>query len=115
MRARTLVARSLLHFRAVHCAVALGVGVGTAVLAGALVVGSSVRGSLRSLTLDRLGAIDFAAVGERYFLEEASGAFEHPFRAAAAVLVRASAEHAETGSRASPVRIHRVDHALWQL
>ncbi len=114
MRARTLVARSLLHFRAVHCAVALGVGVGTAVLAGALIVGSSVRGSLRSLTLDRLGAIDFAAVGERYFREEASEAFEHPLRAATAVLVRASAEHAGTGSRASRVRIHGVDDAFWQ-
>ena len=48
------MARSLLHYRAVNSAVALGVGVGTAVLAGALIVGSSVRGSLRDLTLDRL-------------------------------------------------------------
>ena len=113
MTPRRLLARSLLHFRALHCAVALGVGVGTAVLAGALIVGSSVRESLRNLTLDRLGSIDFAAVGERYFRDssaEAFGAFE---QAASAVLIRGSAEHASSNARASKVRIHGVDKGFW--
>ena len=114
MTPRDLAVRSLLHFRAVHSAVALGVAVGTAVLAGALIVGSSVRGSLRDITLDRLGAIDFATVGERYFREEVSGAFDGPQRAASAVLVRAGAEHAATGSRASKVQVHGVDARFWE-
>lgn len=113
MTRRRLLARSLLHFRALHVAVALGVGVGTAVLAGALIVGSSVRESLRGLTLDRLGEIDFAAVGERYFRETATEAFADTGQAAAAVLVRGSAEHAESGARASKVRIHGVDAEFW--
>ena len=113
MTRRRLLARSLLHFRALHAAVALGVGVGTAVLAGALIVGSSVRESLRSLTLDRLGEIDFAAVGERYFRESATEAFADAVDAASAVLVRGSAEHAESGARASKVRIHGVDTEFW--
>ena len=113
MTRRRLLARSLLHFRALHAAVALGVGVGTAVLAGALIVGSSVRESLRGLTLDRLGEIDFAAVGERYFRETATDAFAGTGRAASAVLVRGSAEHAESGARASKVRIHGVDAEFW--
>ena len=41
---------------------ALGVAVATAVLTGALLVGDSVRGSLRDLTLQRLGRIDSALV-----------------------------------------------------
>ena len=113
MTSRRLLARSLLHFRALHSAVALGVGVGTAVLAGALIVGSSVRESLRELTLDRLGAIDFAAVGERYFLESATEAFGDTAQAASAVLIRGSAQHAESNARASKVRIHGVDAGFW--
>ena len=113
MTPRRLLARSLVHFRALHGAVALGVGVGTAVLAGALIVGSSVRESLRNLTLDRLGAIDFAAVGERYFRETATEAFEASAQAASAVLIRGSAEHAGSGARASKVRIHGVDSTFW--
>ena len=80
---------------------------------GALIVGSSVRESLRGLTLDRLGEIDFAAVGERYFRETATEAFSDTARAASAVLVRGSAEHAESSARASKVRIHGVDADFW--
>ena len=113
MSPTSLLARSLLYYRAVHCAVALGVGVGAAVLAGALIVGSSVRGSLRDLTLDRLGAIDFAVVGDRYFRETVRDASHWSGRAASGVLIRGSAEHGESGARAGKVRIHGVDGAFW--
>ena len=52
------ISASLRHYRRIHIAVALGVAVATAVLTGALLVGDSVRGSLRDLTLQRLGNID---------------------------------------------------------
>ena len=58
MNSSRLVWRSLVHHLRMHGAVALGVAAATAVLTGALLVGDSVRGSLRSLTLDRLGRID---------------------------------------------------------
>lgn len=57
------------HFR-IHAAVALGVLVATAVLTGALLVGDSMRGSLRHLTLDRLGRIDELLVVDRFFRAE---------------------------------------------
>ena len=50
-----------------HVAVGLGVAVATAVLTGALLVGDSVRGSLRDLTLQRLGRIDSALVTGHFF------------------------------------------------
>jgi ABC-type antimicrobial peptide transport system permease subunit len=53
-----------------HVAGMLGVAVGGAVLTGALLVGDSVRGSLRQLALDRLGAIDHALVANRFFRQE---------------------------------------------
>ena len=61
--------RSLIHFWKINVAVALGAAVATSVLTGALLVGDSVRGSLRDMTLERLGAIDHAVLGERFFRE----------------------------------------------
>ncbi len=116
MTPQLLLRRSLTHYKGIHLAVALGVAVGTAVLAGALLVGDSVRGSLRDLTLDRLGAIDHALVSESYFREDLADKlaeapnFSYAFdEAASAVLIRGSLEAADTGARASRVNIHGVN------
>ena len=61
---------SLWQFRRVHLAVAAGVAVATAVITGALLVGDSVRGSLRDLVMERLGNIDTVLVAEQPFREE---------------------------------------------
>jgi ABC-type lipoprotein release transport system permease subunit len=122
MTPRRLLLRSLRHHRGVFLAVALGVAVGTAVLAGALIVGDSVRGSLRGLTLDRLGEIDHALVADRYFREALadnlaeSGRFPAAFdKAAPALLLRGSVEAAESGSRASSVSLIGADERFWSL
>ncbi len=67
MNAWRFILSSLRHYRRIHFAVALGVAVATAVLTGALLVGDSVRGSLRDLTLQRLGRIDSALVAGHMF------------------------------------------------
>ena len=105
--------RSLRYFWRFNLAIAAGAAVATAVLTGALVVGDSVSGSLRDLTLDRLGRIDGALVLDRFVAEdlaervtEADGS---PIVAAApAVLLSGSATH-DDGSRAAGVAIHGVD------
>ena len=113
MPLRKLLFRSLAHYRSMHAAVACGVAVGAAVLAGALLVGGSVRGSLRGLTLDRLGDIDHALVAERYVREELAAEIAGFERVSAAVAIRGSAENAQTGARASRVNIHGVDETFW--
>ena len=117
-----LLRRSLAYHRGIHIAVALGVAVGTAVLAGALLVGDSVRGSLRSLTLDRLGAIDHALVTDRYFREalaqelaDGDKIYSSIDAVAPAVLIRGSLQSADSGARASRVNIHGVDERFWLL
>ena len=117
-----LLRRSLSYHRGIHVAVALGVAVGTAVLAGALLVGDSVRGSLRSLTLDRLGAIDHALVTDRYFREalaeelaDGDRLYSSIDKVAPAVLIRGSLQSADSGARASRVNIHGVDERFWSL
>ncbi|MHB0955061.1 MAG: FtsX-like permease family protein [Pirellulaceae bacterium] len=64
-----LAIRGLLYHWKINAAVALGVAAATAVLTGALLVGDSVRGSLRNMTIDRLGLIDELLLVDRFFRE----------------------------------------------
>ena len=66
---------SLLYHRRVQLAVAAGVAVATAVITGALIVGDSVRGSLKELTLDRLGSIEAVLVAPQPFRENLASEF----------------------------------------
>src|SRR4051794_39544995 len=54
------------HWRT-NLAVGLAVMAASAVLTGALLVGDSMRGSLRYLLLDQLGRIDEVLVANRFF------------------------------------------------
>ena len=54
------VRRSLWHYRRTHVGVAAGAAVCASVLSGALLVGHSVRSSLRESALRRLGPFDVA-------------------------------------------------------
>ena len=61
-----LLLRNLRHFRAANLAVIAGTAVATAVLTGALMVGDSVRGSLRELAQQRLGFVDHVLAAPRF-------------------------------------------------
>src|SRR5687768_14637860 len=58
----TLIGRNLAYHWRGNLAVLLGVAVGSAVLTGALLVGDSLRGSLRGRAERQLGGIDHAAI-----------------------------------------------------
>lgn len=109
--------RDLTYFWRTNLAVTAGAAVATAVLAGALIVGDSVRGSLRQLTLERLGGIEQALAGQRFFPEEAATRFldAAPAAGAPAILLQASAQHADTKTRASQVGLTGVDGRFTEL
>src|SRR5688572_24902114 len=92
-----LLLRNLRYFRAANLAVIAGMIVATAVLTGALLVGDSVRGSLRELAMQRLGPVDFALVAPRFFdqslAERIAGVegFSKQFDVAPALIVRGGA------------------------
>ncbi|MGH9940541.1 MAG: hypothetical protein ACREAM_30225, partial [Blastocatellia bacterium] len=69
MNAVTLVKHNLTHYWRTNLAVILGVATAVAILAGALLVGDSVRASLRDLALARLGKTDFAVTASGFFRE----------------------------------------------
>jgi hypothetical protein len=65
-----LLLRNLLYHARTNVAVVLGVIAATAVITGALVVGDSVRGSLRQMSLERLQKIDHVLIAPRFVHEE---------------------------------------------
>ena len=71
-----LLFRNLRFFRAANLAVVAGMAVATAVLVGALMVGDSVRGSLRELALARLAFVDHAMVSPRFVRQDLAGRLE---------------------------------------
>ncbi len=119
------VLESLWYFRRIHLAVALGVAAATAVLTGALLVGDSVRGSLRELTLDRLGQIDEVLVTDRFFRAaladevRQTAAFQQHYSAVApAVLfpsVTIATMNAEHPRNAANVLAVGSDEQFWKL
>ncbi|MEY4386884.1 MAG: hypothetical protein RLY20_2167 [Verrucomicrobiota bacterium] len=73
MKLRTLTKRSLrFHWRS-HLGVVIGAAIGSAALIGALIVGDSVKGSLRERAFERLGLSDYAmTTGNRFVGEHLS-------------------------------------------
>jgi len=120
---RLILASLAYHWR-MNLAVALGAAAGTAVLSGALLVGDSMRGSLRELTLDRLGRIDQVLLTGRFFrsrlAEELSDEpqFKQHFSAAVpGILLRASLQNADPQAprRANRVNLLGCDERFWRL
>ncbi len=110
--------RSLIYFWRINLAVMLGVAVATAVLTGALIVGDSVRGSLRDLSLSRLGKIDHALVSERFFRESLERDLERELGApdvVSAISLNGTAVQAESNTRASRVQIQGIDNRFANL
>src|SRR5947208_17061561 len=67
MTNQILIKASLTHYWRTNFAVILGVATAVAVLSGALLVGDSVRASLRELALQRLGNTDLVIAGNNFF------------------------------------------------
>jgi ABC-type antimicrobial peptide transport system permease subunit len=118
MKLLDLVWRSLNHYWRTNLAVVAGVAAAVTVLAGALMVGESVKASLRDLVLGRLGRTDFAVVGTNFFrvqlaadlaAERASGIEVYPLIALEGIVT-----HGSNGRAASKVAIYGVDEQFWK-
>jgi putative ABC transport system permease protein len=110
-----LVRRGLGHHRRVHAAVVLGVATATAVLGGALLVGESVRGSLRDIALARLGGVAYAVRAGTFFRETlgADLGARLGVRAAPVIAVSGVAVLEASGRRASGIQVLGVDDRFW--
>jgi hypothetical protein len=112
MRISTLLARNLAWYWRTNLAVLVGVATATGVLGGALLVGESVRASLRGLVLERLGNADFVVTRAGFFRE----AMAQEMRPAGAPLIvlEGLLAHEPSGKRAAGVQVYGVDERFWK-
>ncbi len=104
MNSFTLVRRGLRFYWRTHLGVAAGCAVSAAVLAGALFVGDSVRGSLERIARARLGRVGSALdTGDRFFGDGLAGRL----KARAAPALRARGMAIREG--AEPRQVNRVE------
>ncbi|MBI1311465.1 FtsX-like permease family protein [bacterium] len=126
MKKSTLILRSLTHYWRTHLAVLLGVIAGTTVISGALIVGDSVRDSLKTMSLDRLGGVDHALQASRFVRQELAEELgrqlqtSEQFTTLAPALIMDGALVREAGdgtvsARVGGVRVYAVDERFAKL
>ena len=105
----------------------LGVIAATAVMGGALIVGDSVKASLRQLTIERLGKIDDALSGFRFVREQLAsdiaakggeqlvGTGLEDFSPAIVMQAALQARSGESVRRAGQVNVYGFDDRAWSL
>ena len=116
MTLRRLVVRSAVYHWRTNLAVVLGVAAAVSVLAGASVVGDSVRSSLREIALGRLGNTDAVVTTADFFRDGVAADVQRSFRAhAVAPLIVADGfvTHEPSGRRAAKVLVDGVDERFW--
>jgi len=110
-----LIRRSLRFHARAHLGVVLGAAIGSAALIGALVVGDSVRGSLRQRALERIGRTQHLWEGRDRFLFRHISAWEAQSGRSCAWALHlpaiASARQGET--RANQVNLYGVEPTFW--
>lgn len=122
MQTAQLIKRNLSYYWRTNLAMVLGVATAVAVLSGALLVGDSVKASLRDLFVQRLGSTDYVIAAQGFFREElandiqkheqfAAGGF-----AATCPLVALDGTIIDEASKrvGSGIRVYGVDERFWK-
>ena len=112
-----LVIRSANHHWRTNLAVVMGVAAAVWVLAGALLVGESVRASLRDIAVGRLGRTEHVVASTAFFrgalAEEVRSALGGQASAAPVIVANGFVTHESSGRRAGSVVVYGVDERFW--
>jgi putative ABC transport system permease protein len=121
MRMSRLILRSLAYYWRTNLAVIAGFATAVAVLSGALLVGQSVRDSLRNLLFQRIGVTEYLVSANHFFREDLAGelasadAPDHSTQGCPVIVLQGVVIHEDTGARAYDVNIYGVDQRFWNL
>jgi len=118
MTSCALITRSLRHYWRTHVGVVLGAVVSTGILTGALIVGDSVRHSLRSIALNRLGRTEFVLTsGERFFQADLADRLAEQLHTDVVPILQTQGVAIARGgqARANGVQVNGVDRRFWEL
>lgn len=116
-----LVRRNLRFYWRTNLAVIVGVATAVAVLAGALLVGDSVRASLRNLFLQRLGNSTQVVTTSGFFREQLAADIQSQKEFAQngftgtcpLIALEGTVSHEASKRRGSGIRVYGVDERFW--
>ncbi len=108
-----LVHRNLIHYWRTNLAVLAGIATAVSVLAGALSVGESVRGSLQNLVYQRLGGATHLVSADHFFREDLAAGLQS--ETAPIVLLQGALVRERTGTRALDVNVYGIDERFWKI
>jgi len=122
MQTSTLLKRNLRYYWRTNLAVILGVATAVAVLSGALLVGDSVRSSLRDLFLQRLGNTDYVVAAPGFFRQQLADDLQQNPRFATAgfnsavslIALEGTITHERSSKVGSGIKVYGVDDKFWQ-
>lgn len=112
-----LVTRSLRHYWQTGLLVVLGLMVASGVITGSLVIGDSMRGSLRDSALGRLGSIDHALIAPRLFRSSLASSLAERLGHGlftSALQTTGAAGNAESEATTPGVTVWGVDSGFWR-
>lgn len=115
-----LILKSLFHYRWINLSVLAGVALTSAILSGALVVGDSVKESLRQNAAARLSQIGPVVVGGERFVsdslaERVAAELGKDEVIAPVLLIEATASNRSGGKRVNQVQVVGIDDRFWKL
>lgn len=109
--------KSLIHYRRMHLAVVLAAATATATLTGALLVGDSVKATLKYAFVNRLGNVNSViSAQERFFTEDLGRRLkENEIDTVPVIQLRGMAATGDGGIRVSQVRVLGVDERFFKM
>jgi len=122
MRVSQLSKRSLSYYWRTNIAVVLGVATAVAVLAGALLVGESVRGSLRDLVTQRLGQTSLVITSTGFLREQLASEIQNDPRFVSSgftsvcplISLEGAVAHESSKRVSSAIKVYGVDERFWK-
>jgi putative ABC transport system permease protein len=114
MKRSRLLLRNLTYYRRTNLPVIAGVAIAVAVLSGALLVGQSVRASLRRLLYERIGATEYLVTAEHFFSERLASSLNSGIDSCPIIYLKGVVIHEPTGVRSHQVNVYGVDDRFWK-
>lgn len=112
MTPRTIISRSVGFYWRTHLGVILGTALAAMVLVGSLLVGDSVKATLKHQALARVGQVEsILTAGDRYFRSDLG--HDVGAETASALMLRGSVVRADGTARINQTQVLGVDERFW--
>ncbi|MEJ2245020.1 MAG: FtsX-like permease family protein [Acidobacteriota bacterium] len=113
MKPARLIFRSLFHYWRTNLPVIAGIATAVAVMSGALMVGRSVRGSLKDLLFERIGNTEAIITADRFFSEDLAVKMSLYGSACPIVYLKGVLIQESSRMRMHKVNVYGVDERFW--